>query len=530
MSLRTDHRAESMPATDKGLPPAIGVLKGLIWLLLIAFTLTACNSSDRTTVVSGYAINGPLNGATVEVLGPNGPLGFAVTDSDGHFSVEIAARPPYRLRVSGGTLDGIPYEGVLEASCEAAACDATPWSTLVVRLMEELGFNTGDALALLVPVAGFDYDPFTYERHTGEPVPTQAFELQMVRAFLDYGAGVEDWVGDIVSWLSGGECRIPENLGIPGAPGCGGPPPGEEPAASAPPGDPDGQGANLLNGVALYREGGQDQYLGALYTDTLSTDRDRLRRSDGSMRMEIKIVASSGLSASDFIRHWIEGIALNNPFATLERHADTMIDFLGHFAGTFVSGDHIVFTAVRQEGMHIHLNGEHLGTLQDSGLFDVLLGTWIGPAPVDLRFRDDILRGGNAEPGLQQRFDQLPANPASGGGRQNSVAPMSREHLLAHRRYYFDLYSAIRQQASYPRRAVQRGIEGTVRISIVIGRDGRIIDASIPDMTGNQMLISEAWRAAQRATGHFNSYTPLPPEFTGDRFECSVPVHFILQR
>ncbi len=222
-------------------------------LLLIALVFTACHADERADTISGYAINGPLNGATVEVLGARGLLASATTDADGRFSVDIPFQPPYRLRVSGGTLDGMPYEGVLEASCETRDCNVTPWTTLVVRPMDEHGFNEGDAVALLALAVGFDYDPFTHELLTGEPVPAHAFELNVVRASLNYGAGVEDWVDDVITWLTGEDCRNPGNLGIPPERGCGGsqpdtpfddvppdeeaaqgPPPDEEPAHSAP--------------------------------------------------------------------------------------------------------------------------------------------------------------------------------------------------------------------------------------------------------------------------------------------------------
>ncbi len=275
-------------------------------LLLIPLALSACND-DRADTVSGYAVNGPLDGATVEVLGPDGLLGSVTTDADGHFSVDIPVRPPYRLRVSGGTLDGMPYKGVLEAWCETTDCHATPWTTVVARLMDEHGFNAGDARAALAPTVGFDYDPFTRELLTGEPVPAQEFELNVVRAFLDYGAGVEDWVDDVVGCVIGEECRGPDSLGIPSAPGGAAPsdgappyedpaqsappyeepaqsaPPYEEPAQSAPPDDSSGlpgsstvcSGTGTLD-AACFERGGLEETLRRLFGDAPITDSDRI--------------------------------------------------------------------------------------------------------------------------------------------------------------------------------------------------------------------------------------------------------------
>ncbi len=204
-----------------------------VFLLLLPLLLSACGDNNRTHFVSGYAINGPLDGATIEFLNAQGEhLTTVETDPDGGFEAQLFAAPPYRLVVSGGTLYGIPYQGVLESWCEANECAATPWSTVVVRLMEQYGFNSGDARAQLASIAGFDYDPFVHELLTGQPVPAHEFELDAVRIGLDHGTGLAAWVDGVVGWVGGEDCRIPDNLGPPSAPACGAPP--EEEVAQSP--------------------------------------------------------------------------------------------------------------------------------------------------------------------------------------------------------------------------------------------------------------------------------------------------------
>lgn len=206
-----------------------------IALLLLPLLLSACTDNGGAYSVSGRAINGPLNGATVKVLNAQGEhLATVETDPNGAFETMLFAAPPYRLVVSGGTLDSMPYQGVLEAWCEASECDATPWSTVVVRLMERYGFNAGDGRAQLASIAGFDYDPFVYEVLTGQPVPASKFQLDAVRMGLEHGSRLAAWVDAVVGWVGGEECLIPDNLGPTAAPACG-PPPEEELAQS--PGD-----------------------------------------------------------------------------------------------------------------------------------------------------------------------------------------------------------------------------------------------------------------------------------------------------
>ncbi|MDD3519061.1 MAG: DUF1566 domain-containing protein [Chromatiales bacterium] len=153
---------------------------------------------------------------------------------DGHFSVWVAGEPPYRVTVSGGTLGGAPYPGVLEAWCESTACDVTPWTTVVVGLMDAYGFNAGDARAMLAAAAGFDYDPFVRLAQGGS-VPTHAFDPSIVRQALDNGAGLSAWVNGLIAWIVAGACPIPANLGLPYPPRCGDPPAQAPPVDARPP-------------------------------------------------------------------------------------------------------------------------------------------------------------------------------------------------------------------------------------------------------------------------------------------------------
>jgi len=106
--------------------------------------LSACGGSDgggtadREVSVSGMVVNGPLSGAEVSVRDASGALlGSGATTVDGSFSITITnPEPPLRLISRGGTLDGNPYVGTLQADCTLASdavaltCNLTPYSTL----------------------------------------------------------------------------------------------------------------------------------------------------------------------------------------------------------------------------------------------------------------------------------------------------------------------------------------------------------------------------------------------------------------
>ncbi|MDD3519059.1 MAG: hypothetical protein PHQ14_11980, partial [Chromatiales bacterium] len=205
------------PGRGNGIGDVTAPVRRLL-LMFIPFLLTACGDESGIHTVGGYAVDGPLAGAVVEVSGSQGATG-----ADGRFSIDVSTAPPYRLRVSGGTLDGIPYEGVLEAWCETTECHVTPWTTAVVRLMDRYGFNAGDARAALAGMAGVDGDPFMQVLADGESVPVQGFKPNAVRDIPEDSAGLGDWVDGIVRGDS--DCQSSDATRTSVAPGCDEPPP-----------------------------------------------------------------------------------------------------------------------------------------------------------------------------------------------------------------------------------------------------------------------------------------------------------------
>src|SRR5690606_35797630 len=63
----------------------------------------------------------------------------------------------------------------------------------------------------------------------------------------------------------------------------------------------------LLSGIAIHKELGQEQFLGALYADVLSNDADVILDESVAKRMELKILARDGIAPRRFTRMWIEG-------------------------------------------------------------------------------------------------------------------------------------------------------------------------------------------------------------------------------
>ena len=80
----------------------------------------------------------------------------------------------------------------------------------------------------------------------------------------------------------------------------------------------------------------------------------------------------------------------------------------------------------------------------------------------------------------------------------------------------------------YPRRAEYRGDEGIVLVRLVVNRDGEILESSLEDRSGNNLLDREAEAMIRRA-----GYLPVLPESLaeaiGGTITIRVPIEFELR-
>ena len=167
------------------------------------------------------------------------------------------------------------------------------------------------------------------------------------------------------------------------------------------------QAEPLLNGISLHKELGRDQFLGALYTELLSSDTEVLLSSPVAKRMELKILAPEGMTLRRFSRMWIEGAAINNPSVVLMAQADNMVLFDGFFGGRFETNDHIVLSVSPGQGVDVVVNNTLLGNIPDDNFFALLLRSWLGRVPLSSGYRDDLLMMGDIDPNLRHRYLHL---------------------------------------------------------------------------------------------------------------------------
>jgi protein TonB len=163
----------------------------------------------------------------------------------------------------------------------------------------------------------------------------------------------------------------------------------------------------ILNGMATHIDLGKEQFIGALYSSSLSDNPDKLLVTTQSMRMELKIVAPEGITTRRFSRWWIEGMAINNSPALLTEQADNMVKFDGMFKGRFSTNDTIAFAYDPGKGVNVTINDVFLGNITGDKFFSMLLRTWIGKVPLSSDYKDGILKNGQVNAELKSRFDKI---------------------------------------------------------------------------------------------------------------------------
>lgn len=163
----------------------------------------------------------------------------------------------------------------------------------------------------------------------------------------------------------------------------------------------------ILNGMATHIDLGKEQFIGALYSSSLSDNPDKLLVNTQSMRMELKIVAPEGITTRRFSRWWIEGMAINNSPALLTEQADNMVKFDGMFKGRFSTNDTIAFIYEPNKGVNVNINDVFLGNITGDKFFSMLLRTWVGKVPLSSDYKDGILKNGQVNAELKSRFDKI---------------------------------------------------------------------------------------------------------------------------
>ena len=187
----------------------------------------------------------------------------------------------------------------------------------------------------------------------------------------------------------------------------------------------------LLNGISVHSEFGNEQFVGGLFTSTLSSSAKDVLLSDEEKRIQVRVTSEQPLRSRRFKKMWIEGMAINASPNELSSQSNNMAKFSNMLKVKLLKGD--IFTIDRSsELVTVSINGATLGTIDDPKFFDLLLRTWIGPVPLSSEFRRELLVEGNVDADLLARFestrpdDERIAAITSALAEANAAAPAAR--------------------------------------------------------------------------------------------------------
>ena len=103
---------------------------------------------------------------------------------------------------------------------------------------------------------------------------------------------------------------------------------------------------------------------------------------------------------------------------------------------------------------------------------------------------------------------------------------VSAANILIEQRYISSLIRRTQSFAKYPRVALKRRHEGTVRLTVTLSPAGKVLDIEYEEKARYDTLNE----AAQLAITSADPFPPLPPEIVESQFQFSVPIVFRLHQ
>jgi periplasmic protein TonB len=102
---------------------------------------------------------------------------------------------------------------------------------------------------------------------------------------------------------------------------------------------------------------------------------------------------------------------------------------------------------------------------------------------------------------------------------------LTAQTLLARQFYVSDQLKKIYANVRYPKKALEKEQSGSVRLTVVINRQGNLISATIAQASEFEILNEAALEALNKTT-----FSAMPDAITGSTFEFNAPLRFTLQQ
>jgi periplasmic protein TonB len=118
------------------------------------------------------------------------------------------------------------------------------------------------------------------------------------------------------------------------------------------------------------------------------------------------------------------------------------------------------------------------------------------------------------------------AAPATAVVNDDDEKPaLTAQNLLARQFYVSDNLKRIYASVRYPKKALERGQTGSVRVAVTINRQGNIVSTSVVQASGVDSLNEAALEAVNKVA----PYPAIPDTISGSTFEFTAPIKFVLQ-
>lgn len=105
---------------------------------------------------------------------------------------------------------------------------------------------------------------------------------------------------------------------------------------------------------------------------------------------------------------------------------------------------------------------------------------------------------------------------------EDSAPLLTAESLLSRQMYHSQLLRWTYQNIEYPKRAIDRGHEGSIRLAVVIDRQGKVKNVAEVESS----LYSSLNRAARDAVKRSEPFPAIPESIQGEEFAFSLPIQF----
>ena len=144
-----------------------------------------------------------------------------------------------------------------------------------------------------------------------------------------------------------------------------------------------------LDGSAIYQDLGKQQFVAALFVDDLSNNANSIQLQQSPKRMEVRII--NDYSKRRWLNLWMQSISINNDRESFSGSAQEVIDIMRAPKSAPKRGDVIEYLFDPELGTSVRFNGTELIANYPPEVFNILLGTWIGPIPPSTAFKAQLL-------------------------------------------------------------------------------------------------------------------------------------------